>query len=91
MSPVIILGCIYSGIASPTEAAVISVFYALIVSLFIYKTMTFKDIWPALVEGVRTYAPIMFILSSIDCIFKSSDSDADPTDGKHLDPDALYQ
>lgn len=64
LSPVIILGCIYSGIASPTEAAVISVFYALIVSLFIYKTMTFKDIWPALVEGVRTYAPIMFILAA---------------------------
>ena len=64
LSPVIILGCIYSGIASPTEAAVISVFYALIVSLFIYKTMTVKDIWPALVEGVRTYAPIMFILAA---------------------------
>ena len=64
LSPVIILGCIYSGIASPTEAAVISVFYALIVSLFIYKTMTFKDIWPVLVEGVRTYAPIMFILAA---------------------------
>ena len=34
LSPVIILGCIYSGVASPTEAAVISVFYALIISLF---------------------------------------------------------
>ena len=37
LSPVIILGCIYSGVASPTEAAVISVFYSLIVSIFIYK------------------------------------------------------
>ena len=35
LSPVIILGCIYSGVASPTEAAVISVFYSLIVSIFI--------------------------------------------------------
>ena len=33
LSPVIILGCIYTGIASPTEAAVISVFYSLVVSL----------------------------------------------------------
>ena len=33
LSPVIVLGCIYAGIASPTEAAVISVFYALFVSL----------------------------------------------------------
>ena len=40
LSPVIILGCIYSGIASPTEAAVISVFYALFVSLFLYRTMS---------------------------------------------------
>ncbi|MBS6521317.1 MAG: TRAP transporter large permease [Clostridiales bacterium] len=45
LSPVIILGCIYSGIASPTEAAVISVFYALIISLFIYRTIQVKDIW----------------------------------------------
>ena len=37
LSPVIVLGCIYSGVTSPTEAAVISVYYALIVSLFVYK------------------------------------------------------
>ena len=64
LSPVIILGCIYSGIASPTEAAVISVFYALLVSLFIYKSIKFKDIWGIMVESVRTYAPIMFILAT---------------------------
>ena len=64
LSPVIILGCIYTGVASPTEAAVISVFYSLIVSLFIYKSMKFKDIWGIMVEGVRTYAPILFILAA---------------------------
>lgn len=64
LSPVIILGCIYSGIASPTEAAVISVFYALIVSLFFYHTIKIKDLWTICVEAVRTYAPIMFILAS---------------------------
>jgi len=64
LSPVIILGCIYSGIASPTEAAVISVFYALIVSVFIYKSIKVKDIWGIMVEAVRTYAPIMFILAA---------------------------
>lgn len=64
LSPVIILGCIYSGIASPTEAAVISVFYALLVSLFIYKSIKLKDIWGIMVESVRTYAPIMFILAT---------------------------
>lgn len=64
LSPVIILGCIYSGIASPTEAAVISVFYALIVSLFIYKTIRIKDIWEILVEAVKTFTPILFILAA---------------------------
>ncbi|MDO5455471.1 MAG: TRAP transporter large permease [Eubacteriales bacterium] len=64
LSPVIILGCIYSGIASPTEAAVISVFYALIVSLFIYKTIKFKDIYSLFVEALHTFAPILFILAA---------------------------
>lgn len=64
LSPVIILGCIYSGIASPTEAAVISVFYALIVSLFIYKSIRIKDIWEILVEAVKTFTPILFILAA---------------------------
>ncbi len=64
LSPVIILGCIYSGIASPTEAAVISVFYALIVSLFIYRTIKIKDLWEILVEAIRTYTPILFILAA---------------------------
>lgn len=64
LSPVIILGCIYSGIASPTEAAVISVFYALIISLFVYRSIRIKDIWSILVESIRTYTPILFILAA---------------------------
>lgn len=64
LSPVIILGCIYTGIASPTEAAVISVFYALLISLFIYRSIKVRDIWSILVESIRTYAPILFILAA---------------------------
>lgn len=64
LSPVIILGSIYSGIASPTEAAVISVFYAVIVSIFIYKTLKFKDMMPILVESVKTYTTIIFIIAA---------------------------
>ena len=64
LSPVIILGCIYSGIASPTEAAVISVFYALLISMFVYKTIKARDIWAILVESIRTYTPILFILAA---------------------------
>ena len=64
LSPVIILGCIYSGVASPTEAAVISVFYSLIVSIFIYKSLPIKKVYDVFVEAVRTYAPILFILAA---------------------------
>lgn len=64
LTPVIILGCIYSGVASPTEAAVISVFYALIISMFVYKTLHFKDLKGVFVEAIRTFAPILFILAS---------------------------
>ena len=64
LSPVIILGCIYSGVASPTEAAVISVFYALLISLFVYKSIRVKDIWDILKEAVRTFTPILFILAT---------------------------
>ncbi len=64
LSPVIILGCIYSGIASPTEAAVISVFYALIVSMFVYKSIHIKDIWAIMIEAIKTFTPILFILAA---------------------------
>ncbi|MCI9074396.1 MAG: TRAP transporter large permease [Dorea sp.] len=64
LSPVIILGSIYSGIASPTEAAVISVFYALIIGLFVYKEIKLKDCHKFFVEAVGSYAPILFIMAS---------------------------
>lgn len=64
LSPVIILGCIYSGIASPTEAAVISVFYALFISMVVYKSIQVKDIWNILVEAIKTFTPILFILAT---------------------------
>lgn len=64
LSPVIILGCIYTGVASPTEAAVISVFYALIISMFVYKSIKADEIVKIMVEALRTYTPILFILAA---------------------------
>jgi C4-dicarboxylate transporter DctM subunit len=63
LTPIIILGSIYGGIATPTEAASISVYYALGVSLFIYKTITFRDIPMILRETIKTYAPILFVIA----------------------------
>ena len=64
LSPVIILGSIYGGLATPTEAAVISVFYSLFISLFVYKTLKLKDLPSLLIESINSYAPICFILAA---------------------------
>ena len=64
LTPVIILGSIYGGIASPTEAAVISVVYSLVVCLFIYKTFTIKDLGKVFMSGANTYVNILFIIAS---------------------------
>ena len=63
LCPIIILGGIYSGVFTPTEAACISVFYAIIVSLFIYKSITFKDLLPMLCSSVKTYGGLAFVLA----------------------------
>lgn len=63
LCPVIVLGGIYAGFVTPTEAACISVFYALIVSLFIYRTVKLKDLLPMLCSSVKTYAGFAFVLA----------------------------
>ncbi len=61
LAPVTVLGFIYGGITTPTEAAVISVWYALLVCVFIYKTIKFKDIIKFLVDTVNSYSGIICI------------------------------
>lgn len=63
LCPVIVLGGIYTGFTTPTEAAAVSVFYALLVSLFLYHTMTVRDILPLLRESVHTYGGLAFVLA----------------------------
>jgi C4-dicarboxylate transporter DctM subunit len=63
LTPVIILGGIYSGIVTPTEAAAVSVFYALLVCLFVYKSLSFKELGAVLRDTVKSYAPIVVLLS----------------------------
>ena len=63
LCPIIVLGGIYAGIVTPTEAACISVFYALIVSLFVYRSLKAKDILPLLCNAVKTYGGLAFVLA----------------------------
>ncbi|MBQ0026597.1 MAG: TRAP transporter large permease subunit [Lachnospiraceae bacterium] len=71
LSPVIILGGIYSGIATPTEAACISVVYAFIVAVFVYKTISIKDMPDVLLESVRTLCPCIVITGAAAIFAKS--------------------
>jgi C4-dicarboxylate transporter DctM subunit len=64
LSPIIILGGIYTGIVTPTEAAVISVVYSILICLFVYKTITFRGLLTVIADAVKTYAPILFILGT---------------------------
>lgn len=52
MMPVIILGGIYGGVFTPTEAAVVAVFYALIVGMGIYREIKLKDLYPIFRKSV---------------------------------------
>jgi C4-dicarboxylate transporter DctM subunit len=64
LSPVIILGGIYGGFVTPTEAAVIAVFYSLFVGLFIYKDFKIKEMWKILADACNSSASILIIMSN---------------------------
>ena len=62
--PVIILGGIYGGIFTPTEASAVAVFYALFVGLVIYREISLKDLGTILRKSVMSSAVIMFIIAN---------------------------
>ena len=64
LMPVIILGGIYGGIFTPTEASVVAVFYALIVGMFIHRELSWRDLMPVLKKSVISSAVIMFIIAN---------------------------
>ena len=55
MMPVILLGCLYSGITTPTEAAALAALYALLVSAFLYRAVTWRDIYDSLLTSARDH------------------------------------
>ena len=64
LTPVILLGGIYSGVVTPTEVAALSVLYALIVSVFIYRSIRPREIWTMLVETSRSLAPLALMIAA---------------------------
>ncbi len=64
MTPVIILGGIFSGYFTPSEAAVVAVVYSMFVSLVIYRDMKLRDLYRVMVRSVTTMSVIMFIIAT---------------------------
>lgn len=62
--PVIILGGIYGGVFTPTEAAAVAVFYGLIVGLFLYRELSLKSLYSILAESALVTATIMVIVGT---------------------------
>ncbi len=63
MTPVIILGGIFSGIFTPSEAAVVAVNYALLVSIFVYRDLTLPQVYKLLIRSAMTTAVIMLVIA----------------------------
>lgn len=64
MTPVIILGGILGGIFTPTEASAVAAFYALMVSLFILKSMTTRDLPKVLMEAAMTSSVVLLLVGA---------------------------
>jgi tripartite ATP-independent transporter DctM subunit len=64
LMPVIILGGIYGGVFTPTEASVVAVFYALIIGLVIHRELRWADLVAVLRKSVISSAVIMFIIAN---------------------------
>ena len=61
LTPVIILGGIYSGVFSPTELAAVACLYAFIVGRFVYKELTLKKLFNALFNAMKSSVVVMFL------------------------------
>lgn len=63
-SPVIILGAIFTGICTPTEASVIAVIYSFIIGIFVYRELKISDITKVLLGSAKSTAKVMYIVAA---------------------------
>ena len=64
LAPVIILGGIYSGLFTPTEASAVTCFYCLFIGIFVYREIKITQVWSVVYDGVKSAASIMFIVGA---------------------------
>ncbi len=63
LMPVIVLGGIYGGVTTPTEASVVAVFYAILIGMFLHRELSWRDLYPIFRKSVISSAVIMFIIA----------------------------
>ncbi len=63
MMPVVLLGCIYTGVTTPTEAAAIAAAYALVISILLYRSITIKDFYGSLFTSAKSSASIGMLIA----------------------------
>jgi len=63
MMPVLLLGCIYSGVTTPTEAAAIAGAYALLIATVLYRSVSLRDLYRSLLTSARTSAGIGMLIA----------------------------
>ncbi len=63
MLPVILLGGIYGGVVTPTEAAAVAAFYALFISVALYRSVSFRQFWAALLSSARSTASVGILIA----------------------------
>ncbi|BCO26472.1 C4-dicarboxylate TRAP transporter large permease protein DctM [Rhodoferax lithotrophicus] len=61
---VLVMGGIYSGIFTPTEAAAVAAVYAFVIALFVYKDMRFKDVTQVLISSANMSAMLLYIITN---------------------------
>lgn len=64
LMPVILLTCIYTGVTTPTEAAAIAAFYALLVSAFLYRTLKFMTLYEVFIESAKSAAAVGLVIGA---------------------------
>lgn len=67
-TPLVIIGGIFSGYFSPTEAAAVTVLYAILIDLLFYRELTLKRLWDALYETVVTSSSIATIVAGVSLL-----------------------
>ena len=63
LMPVILLGCLYSGATTPTEAAAVAAAYALLISVVLYRSVRFRDVYQALATSARVTVSIGILIA----------------------------